>query len=400
MFRAILVIAATLTSLVSIEFFIVPYAWICLVWLIVFLHATKASQNSNAKAVWFNLSVILLVLGGFETYLYIKDIKYNQTSIFTTYRNKDGEKIDWAWATLHDVLGYAPKANTTVYARKDYLNELIYDVVYTIDSNGLRISPPARGGNNIGCVAFFGGSLTFGEGLNDNETMPYITGVKTNGRYRIYNFGFPGYGPHQMLASLEHGRAETIMKCQPKYAVYQAINAHILRSAGLASWDKHGPKYILSEKSEIVYKGHFDDGNTKAEKIVEKVIYGVPKPVRDELNKSLIIQKISFKQKRATNRDDISLTIGIVETSKKIFETRYPGSEFHVIFWDEQGERNNEEFLAGMKRKGIRVHLVSNILPDYYTNISKYQLSEYDGHSNQLANKIIAEYVSSKIIRE
>ena len=58
----------------------------------------------------------------------------------------------------------------------------------------------------------------FGAGLNDTEAMPYQVGLKTNGEYRIYNFGVNAYGPHHMLSALEHGFVENIIKGKPTYS--------------------------------------------------------------------------------------------------------------------------------------------------------------------------------------
>jgi hypothetical protein len=393
MLRPILIILALLTSIVSLKYFIVPYAWICLAWIIVFIHATKATKNNIAKAIWLNLSVVLFVLGSFEIYLYFQDQTIRQATKQQhaqrdEARNKEGNRIKRI--QRHDVLGYAPIKNQTVFWKRYHLNELIFEVSYTIDASGLRISPPYHGENNMDCVLFFGGSFTFGAGMNDNETMPYLAGLNTKGKFRIYNFGFSGYGPHQMLAAIQHKMVEDIINCEPKYVIYQGADFHAMRSAGLANWDKHGPKYVLNENGEIVYKGHFDD-----EKISQST---VPKKVRNQLKKSLILAKIFFKY-NSLNKDDIRLMIAIIDTSKKIIETNYPGCEFHVIFWNWNRGWVSEEILSGLKRKAIKVHLISDILRDFNKERSKHKLHKFDRHPNQLANKKLAEYVSSKILR-
>ena len=78
--------------------------------------------------------------------------------------------------------------------------ETLYAVVYSVDKRGLRVEPPLAPGHGDRCVLFFGCSYTFGEGVNDAETLPYRTGVLAEGRLRMINFGLHGYGPHQMLA--------------------------------------------------------------------------------------------------------------------------------------------------------------------------------------------------------
>jgi hypothetical protein len=389
MLSPILIILALLTSIVSLKYFIVPFTWICLAWIIVSIHATKASKNVIVKTVWFNLSVVLFVLGSFEIYLYIQDqaITKQQHATREEIRNKEGIRIKMT--KKHDILGYAPIKNQTVFSKMYYLNELIYDVAYTIDEYGLRTSPTYYGKNNMDCVLFFGGSFTFGTGMNDNETMPYLTGLKTKDKFRIYNFGYPGYGPHQMLAAIEHNIVEDSINCRPKYVIYQSAAFHAMRSAGLAYWDEHGPKYILSENGELVHKGRFID-----EKNPEHIIL---KKVKNQLKKSFILANLFFKP-RSINKDDIRLMIAIIDASKTILENSYPSCEFHVVFWNTQTDWMGEKILSGLKRKGIKVHLIIDILPDYYKEKSKYVLHEFDTHPNQLANKIIAEYISSKIL--
>jgi hypothetical protein len=90
--------------------------------------------------------------------------------------------------------------------------------------------------------------------------------------------------------------------------------------------------------------------------------------------------------------------VGIIDASKKALKSDYPRCEFHVILWDKQKMWMSREIVSGLRSKGIEVHLVSDILPDYSEHGSKYQVSEIDDHPNQLAYKLIAEYVSRKIL--
>jgi len=368
---AILLIISIVVSFISLKYFFAPYIWIALSWFIVFLYGTIFSTKTITKALCLYLAVISLTFGIYEAYLWIYiDIK----------PIKIQDHIQGVLQKKNDLLGYAPIKNSKVLRSRFYGNEPIYDVIYTIDSDGLRKPPPYKGGNITGCVLFFGDSFTFGEAVNDEETIPYWTGIKTHGQYRIYNFGFGGYGPHQMLSALEHGLVETIIKCNPKYAIYQAIDAHIIRAAGLSFWDRHGPKYILRKNGEIIYNGHFDD---------EKLAI-LKKNVILQLRKSLIFSKVLD---RYFNRDNINLFIEMVSASRRIMETRYPESEFHVIIWNNK----ESELSKKLEQKGMRVHYIRNILIDYPEKRSKYMF-KHDGHPNSLANKMIAEYVVNKII--
>ena len=102
------------------------------------------------------------------------------------------------------VLGYAATPSKSVHAWKIVGNDRVYDVTYSTDSHGFRVTPGFDPGASIaGTIAFFGGSFVFGEGLDDNETLPYHLAAHLGFRYRIVNAGFSGYGPHQMLRLLE-----------------------------------------------------------------------------------------------------------------------------------------------------------------------------------------------------
>jgi len=375
MLYAILIITSTVISLISLKYFSAPYIWIDLSWFIVFLCAAILSTKASTKAICFNIAVIPLTLGIYETYLWI-DKEPGKIEEHIQY-------IQGAINKQHDFLGYAPVKNSKAVLSRFYDDKLIYSVVYTIDSNGLRISPPYKGENDMGSVLFFGGSFTFGEAVNDEETIPYWTGIKTHGKYPIYNFGFRGYGPHQMLSALEHGMVDTIIECKPKYAIYQAIYAHINRAAGFAAWDEHGPKYTIKKNGKITYSGNIDNDNLTIFK----------RKLRSQIKKSLIFRKIKILD-RYFDRGNINLFAEIVNTSSQIIETRYPGSEFHMILW----ANKKDELSKKLEKKGIRVHYISDILTDYPEKQAKY-LIKNDGHPNSLANKIIAEYVVNKIIR-
>jgi hypothetical protein len=399
-----LVILACGISLFSLKYFFLPFFWIALTWFLVIIYGLLIVTTTTIRVILVNIGAIILTLGIFELYLSHKanELKY-------TYE-KD-------YFVPHEFLGYAPQKGFKHYsARRHFKNKLIYDVTYTIDSHGLRIGPITNNSNkNAKCVLFFGCSFTFGEGLNDDETMPYLVGSMSNGKYNTYNFGFHGYGPHQMLAILEHGLEKKITDCKPKYAIYQAIMDHVKRSAGLAYWDKDGPRYILNQNGEVIFTGRFSDNSPRKNDLATKGI--------DQLKKSLILEKIFFKIRSINN--DIDLFVAIVDKAKTIFENRYPGSKFYVLFWDKKyrsenceklldglynkgirvplinnvlQDKNCEKLLDGLYNKGIRVHLISNVLQDNDKMI--YRISEYDRHPNAFANKLIAEYVINNILEQ
>ena len=378
---AISIIGSFLTLLIPKA----PYVYIGLIWTAAVLFISLKSKKGFIKLIGIYLAVIILAFTLFEGYLWLKS---NQLYIT--------DKITPDYYRVDKFLGYAPKKGIKIFEKKYYKDELVFDAKYSFDENGLRISPPFVESDVKGCILFFGCSFTYGQGVNDSETMPYQVGIKSHGKYHIYNFGVKGYGPHQMLSELEHNVVKNIVNSNGStYAIYQAIPEHINRAAGLAFWDYYGPKYILGKNKEVRYAGNFDD-------------YTVfPKKILKYLNESLIYRNILGNARFFDDNKDIDLYEGIVIAAKEIFEKQYPGGEFHIMFWDNissAGEISQNlrwmKVLKFFSEKGLNIHLVSKILPDYQNNRSKFRLSPYDSHPSALAHKLIAEYVVQNILKE
>ena len=192
-----------------------------------------------------------------------------------------------------------------------------------------------------------------------------------------------------MLSAIEHDRVDNIIECEPKYAIYQALVAHVDRSAGFSFWDQHGPKYMLHADGSVKYGGHFDDikidrGNSK---------------IRKQLKKSSIYKKY-IDRKESISRADIDLFIAIINKSKRLLEVRFPGLKFHMILWDIP-EKNRKLIIRLLKERHVPLHLIEKILPDYSENKSIYAIiPPYDKHPNALANKLIADYIITHILKE
>ena len=141
------------------------------------------------------------------------------------------------------------------------------------------------------------------------------------------------------------------------------------------------------------FQGYFDDNFSKND---DGIIASVNTSIIKHLNKSLLYKKV-LKYIQTTS-DHIELFLGIVDTAEDIFCTRYPQATFHVLFWDEKGDKTSKKLLSGLRSREIQAHLISDLLPGYATNEQKYMLNRYDRHPNLLANDIIAEYIVNDIL--
>ncbi len=390
-------IAASVFSLLTLY---APWVWISLTWFLILLYIGLTRKGAVGKAIWVNISFVILVLGLFEAYLWISVPQPNMT-------------YSSGYDMPHEILGHAPRKGMVASHVKDVDGVQVFDVTYTIDSDGLRISPPYDPQHNLGSLIFFGCSFTFGEGVQDDEAMPYLVGLMAHGRYAIYNFGFHAYGPNQMLAALEQGVMDSIVKYPPKHVIYQAIPDHLERVAGLAAYARHAPKYTRRLDGEIVYQGHFDEVSPSSKEKFSRAWAPIGEWlksngwVKPNLERPLVYTKV-MERYRGITSDDIELFIGIVNKAKDEAETRYSGSQFHVILWDKgfPGFAKKEfldQILNGFKERRINVHLISHIIqdsPDTDTFSAKYELHVHDHHPNQNAHRIIAEYVINTILHD
>src|SRR4051812_8914601 len=92
------------------------------------------------------LGACLLALAAFEGYLAHQQSQGDGTRL-------EGS-ITVGFTHADDVVGYAPDPSARVTARKLYNDDVIYDVVYTIGRDGMRVAPPHQE-PLAGCVVFF-----------------------------------------------------------------------------------------------------------------------------------------------------------------------------------------------------------------------------------------------------
>ncbi len=352
-----------------IAFFFIALVLAVLGWL--------GRRRRGWAAVLTNIAAVFLALGISEIYL-----THQQAA-------GDGTRVEGSIVKgfVHPdaLLGYAPARNARVTARKLYGDSTLYDVTYTTNSHGLRVTAPAAATARE-CVVFFGDSITFGEGVEDSENFPYVLSAQVADRYATYNFGFSGYGPQQMLANLESGRVGRVVDCTPKYFYYLCITDHAARVAGIYSWDRHGPRYELAPDGSVVQRGHFDDveGDSVAA-WAEHILDG-----------SQIWQKL-FVRPRGPEPHDISLLVAVIAQSARTIRQRFPDSVFEVIMWDVGDADKVRAIESGLAARGVHVRPMTSMVPDFNANWKEYVLSEHDRHPNKRFHRLMAEQIAKEL---
>src|SRR5262245_58109653 len=312
----------------------------------------------------YNVAFVFLALALAEFWL-IED-KYREGPDSDSYNQRDKE------------LGYSlkPGWRKVGAARKFNDGRIIYSVSYTIDEFGLRATPNTESTRDS--VFFFGCSFTFGECVNDSDSLPYLYSVLSGQRTR--NFGLHGYGPHQMLRALETDRPKLLgIPESPSLVVYLALMDHMDRAAGRARWDRFGPQYELRNgRAEKV--GSFADGRIEW--------------VSHMLDYSLIFRKLADPRigglSLSSHQSDLERFNAIIQRSRDLVAEKY-GAPFLVLVWDKYHEREDVDWLVQrLSQAGVDVIMLSKVIPGLW---DKENYIPNDWHPTGSALKEVAQVI-------
>ena len=272
--------------------------------------------------------------------------------------------------------GYYPPKNSKFKETVFFKNKILKENNYLINEFGHRKLYNKL--NNLDkCIVFHGGSITFGQSLNDNEVLPFYLKSILGDQYNIYNFAFNGYGPHQFLSKLKNNYLDELKNCQDVIIIYQFIFDHIARVAGKRSWGDKSPRYILQNK-ELIQKGFFSH-------YPYKVIMKIRKNFRNSKTLSLLynLDKVSKKDKM--------IFLKILKQIEIEIKNKFNNSVFIYIIW------NNHNFdLPEINKffKNTSFIIVDDL--NLSENIKKNMIPG-DNHPTKEYNSIVAKELEKKI---
>jgi hypothetical protein len=280
---------------------------------------------------------------------------------------REGPKYYWR-STDIGILG---KPGTYTARKRTRSGETIYSVTYTLGDDGFRVTPGQGDGPER--INFFGCSFTFGEGLNDDETLPYL--VSRSGRYRVKNWGYGGGGPHEALAILQSDR-----DTRGSINVFVTAPWHAPRSACLQSWQLGAPRFRVDGKGNVIRSGEC-----------------IGKP--DNLLLQVALRSKLFKLYRRslalqmTQDQQLELYLTLIEKMHRLSFER--GQRFLVGFLkaDESwftGSHSNESIVARLRARGVAVVDVTLAAKAEQLE-QRYYLHPLDKHPSARANEARAQ---------
>jgi hypothetical protein len=278
-------------------------------------------------------------------------------------------------------IGATPRPGRHTTAKNTVSGEQIYKTAYTIGDDGFRVTPavtpaatpvvslaPAVALPKSQRVNMLGCSITFGEGVADDQTMAYHAQQSVPG-ITFKNYGIHGYGMHHAVAILESNR-------DTSGAVNLVVTApwHAERSACVPSFALGSPRYRLSS----------DATGGPAEVVRDGVCGGIPYyPLARVLSLSKVYGLVKTVVEAQKGQDpQIDLYLGLVQRIVSLSKSRQQAVLLAYIRAEDRwftGTYSNDKVIAKIQAMGIEV--IDVTLADKPENVpAQYTLHALDSH--------------------
>ena len=350
---------------------------------VIFLLVSRRPPARISADVLVGIGFTLFLLAGIEVaFYYLNQQKQGHMGEVVFEFTTGGESGGVSFSGEHpralferdDWLGYRPVPNTQVIASRKAAEELLYRVHYSIDSVGRRVTPVDPLSPHPEYILFFGGSYTFGEGVNDDQTMPYYVSALAPA-YRAYNYGAGGYGPQQMLAKLQSEDMTAEIEEPQGMLIYTFIGEHILRAIGsMRIHIQRGevmPYYYIDTAGNLIRQGDLASGRPGL-----SILYSI-------LGKSQTLKLFNIDIPLKLSEEDFRATARIIEEARNVYREKFGSDRFYVLIYPGFGA---PELLPYLDAANI-TYLDYSDLPDIYNE--DFWLGE--GHPTAKAHRIVAE---------
>lgn len=262
--------------------------------------------------------------------------------------------------------------------------EIVYDVKYSQDAFRRRLTV-GHSKNPSSHLILSGCSSTFGEGINDDQTLSYLLQKKMP-ETNVFNLGIPGGSIVTALTTItKKDNWDGIFPFNGKLLFSYSTSIHVPRFLGtirlVGSWYHNGAFLKKNEMGDYEYGG----------------VYYLHKPFRTALSKLLnhsqLLSAIDFDWPVVNDRaiEDYAKAIYQLKTQ---YRKKYSAqNELVVYLWP--GEEENRAIIPYLEKYQI-----------YYLDYSDFNLRKYatkdlfikwDYHPTEEFNRILAEQIASDL---
>lgn len=301
---------------------------------------------------------------------------------------KQAETQDVIAGPVHQItpdryLGYKPFPDSAAAATRTFNTDTVYSVHYRTDAHSLRQTPQDTAGRHRYAL-FFGCSMTFGEGVNDHETIPADFAASSPG-YRAYNLAFSGYGPHQMLSRLEHASPRTYVAEKEGIAFYVYIPDHVNRVIGTLtnfSYNGGSAPFYQTENGQVEYRGLFREGRT-----LQNWFFG---KIYD--NNILKLFKIGYPFRIGPAHE--ALTADIIAASGRLYEQQFGNNRFYVVMYPTTADV--QPMIKLLRERHVQVLDYSRL----FNPLDPRYAIPHDEHPTPLANRLLVQQLTKDLAQK
>ena len=283
--------------------------------------------------------------------------------------------------------GYKNPANTVAVEKMSLNGREIFNATYSTDGYSRRTTPFKNAGTAEKFALFFGCSFTFGQGVQNEETLPSRVGELAP-RYRPYNYGVIGYGPQDVLIKLEDTSLRSEIEQSDGILVYTYIHDHINRVIGTIN--HHGKErayYVLDSNGNLQRKGNMVSGRPGI-----ALWYWF-------VGNSQTAQFFQLGFGPRIGEDDIRLTARIIEEARNAFSQLFHGSEFYVLLYPDPESRSRKRLIPYLQAAKVKYLDYSELFDPF--DASQGLRIEDDPHPTPKAYRLLAEKLTHDLcIRE
>lgn len=299
---------------------------------------------ANAAAVLLGFLIVAALIVGAEGALRLKArfSPGSQRSLF--WQEAEGVLSDGG------VMGRVLPRNSTVRLHVRWGENLIYDVTAETDGVGRRVTPcgsPESEDPRI--AAFFGCSMTFGQGGRDEDTLPARFCAHAP-EWRAFNYGVSGYGPQHMWLQICQKKVLEEFSARKGVIVYSFIDHHLERLAGtppvLATWTYPLP-WLEDQGGQIVHRGTFRDRSPLEYFFFRRVH---PTHLAQFIERRLPSRTPAKEQQDAA----LDLLVRLIAECDQAAKEQAPGLTFYCLVLPTCGGTAREGLLQRLEAAGVR----------------------------------------------
>ena len=267
-------------------------------------------------------------------------------------------------------LGYRFKSNVTFSWEEMFHDSTYHDKYISTDSLRRRTV-----NNNFASqyLLFLGCSYTIGQGLNDEESFPYILNDRQD-KYQVYDYASTGYGAQQLIPIFNKPIRNEI-KEDSGILIYMFIDHHVNRLAKdifSVNFSFFTP-YFVFEDNKVVNKGLYYEYFPIKTRLVLGVSNTVLYDVWDALEQRFFWDWDS----------NYKFTAKVIKTSQEAYLRQFPKGKYYVVIFP--GEKN--EIKSYLEKEGLNIIDLSESIN--LEEIGGRQKDAY--HPNEVGASAIAE---------